>query len=102
MSLLILIFIGNMMKICNGLERFSISFEDEVRKGKASAMCLFRINYDDKDVHDDSNVSCPNAKKTMNVDYEHNSKTMHKINLKLKITKRNAKIIKSSVERGKA
>ena len=81
-----LFFFGSFTYFCNCLETFSVSFEDEIIRGRASAKCTFKILYNDEAVLN-VDVRCRNVKKVMSVDYVHQTTTMHKITFKMKISK---------------
>ena len=86
--------------VSSDLENFYVSFEDEVIKGTARATCRFKLGYNDENVHD-VDVSCRNVNKIMTADYEHKTKTMHNIKLKMKVMKNGrTRILSISIDRG--
>ena len=99
-ALQLLVVLQILIYVSSDLENLYVSFEDEVIKGTARATCRFKLGYNDENVHD-VDVSCRNVNKIMTVDYEHKTKTMHTIKLKMKIMKNGrTRIISTAIERG--
>ena len=85
-----------------GLREYTISFEDVLRKGRATARCVFQISYSE-DAVNDINISCYDVTKTMTPPvYVHMTDTMHKISIKCKIFKNgNVRVDWTRIKRGK-
>ena len=72
------------------------SFEDNIRKGSATARCVFQFSYNDKAVKE-VDISCYDVSKVMTVNYAHTSDTLHTISIRFKILKNG----KTKVYKGK-
>ena len=72
------------------------SFEDNIRKGSATARCVFQFSYNDKAVKE-VDISCYDVSKVMTVNYAHTTDTLHTISIRFKILKNG----KTKVYKGK-
>ena len=75
---------------------YSTSFEDNIRKGSATARCVFQFSYNDKAVKE-VDISCYDVSKVMTVNYAHTTDTLHIISIRFKILKNG----KTKVYKGK-
>ena len=74
---------------------YTESFEDEVRKGSATARCEFDISYNDEVVHN-VDITCRQVSRAIRnkrIDYERTTITMHTIYMTFKIVKKGKKWI---------
>ena len=81
---------------------YNSSFTDKIVSGKIKADCDFDLSYTDSNFTK-TKVSCGRISKgKMTVDYIHESKSMHILTLRLKISKSGkTKVLSSNVEKSK-
>ena len=96
-----------MMLLClliysvNGTSSYKSKFSDEIVSGSVKTKCNFTLSYTDSNFTK-TEVSCRISKGKLTVDYIHETKSMHILTLRLKISKSGkTKVLSSSVEKSK-
>ena len=98
----VMLLLGLLLYSVSGTSLYKSSFTDEIVSGKVKTKCDFTLSYTDSDFTK-TKVSCGRiTKKNMIVDYVHETKSMHILTLRFKISKSGkTKVLSSSVEKSK-